>query len=56
MLYLLDWYKEVHDGDPLTFGKVRDWREMMRVDISAWEVRTLMLIDGVYWKIKGEMK
>lgn len=52
IMYLYDRWREVFDGDVLTFQKVNEFDKAMRYGMEPWEVRVLFKIDQVYWRIR----
>jgi len=42
LLYLWEWFKELDNGDPLTFSELKAWSEMTHRRLRDWEVTTLV--------------
>jgi hypothetical protein len=49
--YIYDWYLEVKDVKQLTFTEIKNWSELSRTNIMAWEVDILKNIDRIYWNV-----
>lgn len=54
MLYLLNRYWEVSDGEPLSYQKLYYWDKVMGYGCKRWEYRALILLDRVRWSLESE--
>lgn len=52
--YLLDWYCELRGGEYLTFTEIRNWTELMNIELTPEEVDVLKQLDILYNRISYE--
>lgn len=48
--YLWDYYLEIKMDGFLTHTEIKDWAELLHINITHWEVRILKTLDRIYWK------
>jgi hypothetical protein len=50
--YLWEWYLELRNVEgALTFTEIRNWTELTKQPLLAWEVDLLRAIDRIYWRV-----
>lgn len=49
--YLWEWYLEMRTGEPLTFSEIRNWSDLTKQELKAWEVDVIRTLDRLYWRV-----
>lgn len=49
LAYLFEWYNECRTGDVLRFADIQAWKAATCTPCSAWEARSLIDLDRIYW-------
>lgn len=48
IIYLLGYYYEIKRGEVLTYTEIKNFCDIMALNLAAWEVRALIMIDNIY--------
>jgi len=46
--YLLAYFYQLKRGAPITYTELKNYCEMMSVDLSGWECSVIMSIDAIF--------
>jgi len=48
ILYLLSYYYDMKRGQQLTYSEIREYCNLMAVELCAWECRAIMTLDNIF--------
>lgn len=52
LAYVWEWFREVFNGEPLTFTELYHWAQMTGKRPSGWEADLIKSLDRIFWSVQ----
>lgn len=63
LIYVWDWWVELNRTRPvgmdigaLNYTEIANWATLLKIGITAFEVRCIMALDSAYMRVRGEQQ